>query len=699
MYIHTKISVILLQPKIILLLCLLLSLPSGCDTGSNKLPVSTPSFDREIIKAEHIFDTGSKVKALEYIRAAHNNAKNLTIQDEMNYYSYCNTIYMKELKDYDKCIEYGDSMLVMLEKSGMFVKMPVRVVQAYNIKADALMAKGLYNEAYDYYFKAKTLAKDNSDSCSLHTYSYSLGMVTFRQQKYREAAGYFKQSYAEAQFCEDNFTYFYKRQELLDNIGLSYGKAHLFDSAMVFYNKALQYIKINTSRFPDRDSNVYITAEAVVYGNMADVYFAQGKYDTAKALLNRSISANLKKGYTNDDAQIDQVKLANLYLISGNIDELQRVLQAIKGELDSIPNKYVELEWNRLMWKYYINEKDSLKASKYILAYIEVNDSITAANKTLMTSDIDGRVKSLERQQEIYLLEKDKRQQKTYLLIVVIIATMAIIIVFLVLRYSSKTGKNVKTLMGLNDQINDQKLQLENALKELEMKDKDKSRILRSLAHDVMSPISAVAALTDILITESEDSSEDHKEILNLIAEACNNSLNLSRDILDAAVTIAPGFLNKDWVNINKLLSGCVELLSVRANEKKQQLVLISNAENINAYVNREKIWRVINNLIMNAVKFSFENSVITVSLNQVDQNVVIAIKDTGIGIPEKNKHNVFDMFTESKMYGTSGEKPHGIGLSISLQVAKLHGGDIWFESEEGKGTTFYFSFPLNAAK
>ena len=98
----------------------------------------------------------------------------------------------------------------------------------------------------------------------------------------------------------------------------------------------------------------------------------------------------------------------------------------------------------------------------------------------------------------------------------------------------------------------------------------------------------------------------------------------------------------------------------------------------------------------MNAIKFSFENGKIIVSLAKSGENIIISVKDSGIGIPEKNKHNIFDMFTESKMYGTSGEKPHGIGLSISLQVARLHGGDIWFESEEGKGATFHFSFPVN---
>jgi signal transduction histidine kinase len=112
------------------------------------------------------------------------------------------------------------------------------------------------------------------------------------------------------------------------------------------------------------------------------------------------------------------------------------------------------------------------------------------------------------------------------------------------------------------------------------------------------------------------------------------------------------------------------------------------------AYVNKDKIWRLFNNLISNAIKFSYERADIQIGIHRKDGRIRFSVKDKGIGIPEKNKSSIFDMFTESKMYGTSGEKPNGLGLSISLQIAKAHGGNIWFESEQGKGTTFYVDLP-----
>jgi len=263
------------------------------------------------------------------------------------------------------------------------------------------------------------------------------------------------------------------------------------------------------------------------------------------------------------------------------------------------------------------------------------------------------------------------------------------------MRVSGKAKKNIKMLTELNNQINEQKEKLKIAVDELEYKDKDKTRILRSVAHDVMNPIAAIAALTEILLSESKDYSEEHIEIIKLIEEACSNSLNLSRDILEAAARINPVEMQKSPTDVNVLINNTVELLSFRAIAKRQQLILSLPDEPIIACINKDKMWRVINNLIANALKFSFEGAAIEIKLERSGDNFHVTVKDEGVGIPDKNKDKIFDMFTEAKRPGTLGEKPYGLGLSISSQIVQAHGGKIWFESEQGKGATFHISIPL----
>src|SRR6185503_7822197 len=119
----------------------------------------------------------------------------------------------------------------------------------------------------------------------------------------------------------------------------------------------------------------------------------------------------------------------------------------------------------------------------------------------------------------------------------------------------------------------------------------------------------------------------------------------------------------------------------------------------VKLHINREKIWRVISNLISNAIKFSPVDSVIKVKAIQKQGNVVIAVKDHGIGIPDNMKDKVFNMFTNAKRPGTIGEKSFGLGLSISKQIIEKHSGKIWFDSVQDKGTTFYISLPKSQDK
>ena len=676
---------------LILLACICIS----CGRRPEQVYTTTPSFDSSLKRAETIYDSGDRTEALSYILHMHAAARELTVADQMNYYTYVSEIYRKDSNNLDKYLAYADSMLLLAETGENRKLIPERIVQGHNMRADALFAKGMYTESYNEYFKAKKLAKDNLDNCSLSKYTHSLGMALYKQERYLDAAFQFKQSFEEAAECKDMFIFFYHKQELLDNIGLCYFRAGLYDSALLYYNKALAYINENYMKYSKTESS-YISARAVVYGNLADIYTVKKEYDTAEYLLKKSIAVNLQKGYTNKDAIISQVKLATIYYENGKMDSMKDLLGYIKTEMDTIPDKQVEQYWNKLMWRYYDHKKDPLQAYKYLFAYQTLKDSIQDSQKNLIASDIVGRIRNLERQYQEAELNKYHQRRKIYLIAASIIAAMAMVILLLILKNARKSKENIKALTRLNNQVNEQKNKVEFALAELKTRDKDKSRILRSVAHDIMSPISAIIALNDILAMDADQFSEDQQEIIGLIKDACNNSLSLSRDILEASNEIDPSEMPRELEDICKLATKSVELQKVRAQNKHQSIRILCSSP-MEAYVNKEKIWRVISNLLSNAIKFSHEGGTIDLVLEKAGTNIHLAVIDHGIGIPDKYKPYVFDMFSEAKVHGTAGEVPHGIGLSICLQIVKAHKGTIWFESEEGKGSTFHVEIPISA--
>jgi signal transduction histidine kinase len=131
-----------------------------------------------------------------------------------------------------------------------------------------------------------------------------------------------------------------------------------------------------------------------------------------------------------------------------------------------------------------------------------------------------------------------------------------------------------------------------------------------------------------------------------------------------------------------------------KAEAKHQQINL--HAESFTLPASREKLWRVISNLISNAIKFSPDGSDIEVRTERTAEGLRISVKDFGIGIPPKIQHKIFDMFTEAKRKGTAGEQSFGLGLAISKQIVEAHGGKIGFESVEGRGTTFFVDLPTS---
>ncbi len=666
----------------------------SCKQETGSVTGGHSEFDSVIAVADRMGDAGQSEAALSMVQQAHSTMKSLSMDDHILYYTWSNVLFNNAGK-HDRSIEAADSLIWLLNEADESSSVATARIVAYNIKADALFAMGRYNDAYNYYYIAQKMAVDNKDSCAMRTYTYSLAMTLFRQARYQQSAKRFIEALAQSGACRKEFNLFYFQQEVLDNIGLCYNSLGKYDSAMLYYKQALDFINDNKGLYTTKPASVFEAAKAVVYGNMAEVYMHTGRYDSARILYEYSIEINLHKGYTNKDAIISQVKLADLLFRTGETEASGNILKLIEAELDTIPDRRVEMLWHKLMWEHMEHEHDSLNAFRHLRMYTLQNEEYVKSNKSLMETDLDMRVRDLEKQYRINLLTQDRRQQNIWLLVMALIVVMAIAIIFLVQRNARKSRRNLTLMTQLNDTINEQKQQLEEAVRELQNKEKDKTRILRSVAHDVMNPIAAIVSLTDILFYDKETLNEEQIHVINLIREASANSLNLSKDIIEAAEQKDDQNLEKEDTDINMLVARTVELLNFRALSKRQQIITRYPAEHIHARVYKDKIRRVINNLVANAIKFSYEGTVIHVTLELTKKGMVhLTVRDSGIGIPSDKLPHVFDVFTDARQAGTMGEMTHGLGLSISMQIAKAHNGDIWVESEEGKGATFHFEFP-----
>jgi two-component system phosphate regulon sensor histidine kinase PhoR len=152
--------------------------------------------------------------------------------------------------------------------------------------------------------------------------------------------------------------------------------------------------------------------------------------------------------------------------------------------------------------------------------------------------------------------------------------------------------------------------------------------------------------------------------------------------------------LNMGSVNLNQLLKRVTERLKAQADRAQIDINVDVPADLIEITADDNRLEQVLVNLVHNAIKFTPPKGKISISAENKNNNVLVSVSDTGIGIPEEELSRIFERFYKVDK-ARSGEGT-GLGLAIAKHIVQAHGGTIWAESEERKGSTFIFSLPVS---
>lgn len=626
--------------------------------------------------------------AFHYLDSATRHMANPTSIDIFRFYGLHWLYHRKVSRNAEMELVYADSMM-MIAKKNFTTQYIANYAEANFAMGDSYFDLGKFNAAYKCYYDGYVTGKNSFKPLILSEYTYRMGMVMFKQGHYREAAAYFKESFKQIEFRKNSFAVFYQRQEVLDNIGECYKNYGNLDSASFWFSKTLELIKSN--REANKASATMLDiADAVVYGNQGEVALLQGKYPEAERLLLKSLAINLVKGRDNYNAELVEINLGKVYFNTQQYDKFFKLFASLRQQLDTIKNEEAEANWNLLMSQYYKVKGEPGKGFAYLENYTALKDSVLKRANSLKEIDITQQQANYDKQYKINALELNNKTQQGYTWMAATSAVLVAIIMVLVFRNWRRSKKDVQVVSALNSQINLQKDDLEHTLEELRSNAQEKDRILHAVAHDLRNPLGGIAALTSVMADDELE--EEQMAMVSIINETANNSLELINEILEATKNSTKP-VRMELVDINSVMGNSVELLRYKAAEKAQKirLKLLDTPQEL--MMSRENIWRVINNIVINAIKFSPADTVIDIRLTNLDDVIEIAIKDNGIGIPADLKNKVFNTFTDARRPGTAGEKSFGLGLSICKQIIELHQGKIWFESGK-KGTTFHFSLP-----
>jgi signal transduction histidine kinase len=667
--------------KNLILVLSTVTLVCGCHPSSMQ-EQEHPSYFNKVIDSANRMVSVHPDKAFSYIDSVFAAFPHPGPIDLFRKYDFKRQYFVENKKDYPQAMIYADSELAVFNGKELRAAYPEEYGSALYQKGDVLTAQKEYNNAYRYYYQGKVVIDEAKDTCVFFQYIDRLGLSCFSQGLYREAAGYFSESFRALSHCRDEneFTRFVYQQRDLNNMGLSYTMMGKTDSAFYYYDSTLKYITRNEARFVTNNTRHHYveTARGVVYGSEGDAAYARGDTTLTETLYKKSIQINSRPDHAGEFAELTQAKLAKVYLASGRLAEAASLLRNLKAGLDSLPSRSAQMNYLEQQWHYYDRTGQQETAYQYLQAYRRLKDSIDTGGKQVSENDMQRELEHIAGENQLSLLQKQDQLKNAFLLIAVVFFLMAVAIIFLI-------GQNIRRTSIQNDQMR-------KSLGALEQSHRENTRLMKVMAHDLRNPIGACGNLASLVLEES-DMNEEHRHMLELIRTSSQSSLEMITDLLHSNTSSED--LLKEAVDLQSLLKYCEEQLRFKADQKKQTLLL--NAQPITLSVSREKIWRVLSNLVTNAIKFSAPGTSIHIDMRREGRNILISVKDQGIGIPADLHDKIFDLFTESKRPGTSGEESFGLGLSISRQIVEAHGGSIWFESEEGKGTTFFVSLPGDA--
>lgn len=644
-------------------------------------------------QAGHLLDSGADVAADSLVNSVFLQLKPNTA-DSLHWLAFTYNIYLHHRR-YRDALKVTDSLTHRLQKNLDDPDLRRMYTDALFAKGDALYALGVYPAGLRAFYLAQQVGLRYEDKCVMADFSYRLANISFRQERYLEAAASYHKALQRIDDCQRaGFPTAAYHQVLLNNIGLCLTRTGLPDSALQFFAMAHRMADKYAAQYPMR-ANYWRMARRVIQGNEAEALTLKKDYPEAAGLLREALSDTLYLALEPQDALLSGVKMAEVFVRTGRFREAALLLDTLQQSPLFALQPRAAFKTEVLKGRILEHEGDYPGATLALQRAMNYRDKFLEERRKYTLLNLDENIRLMNEADRNQVLQA--KVQRNNLIIIIILLVMLLLILAGLFVYMNlrRSNKYVHLLRLLNERVKSQNEQLAHTLEELQQSNREKDRIMQMVAHDLRSPVASIYWLANVML-EDENLNEEQRNNLDLILLASNNSLSLTKDMLEAISLLHTNELSRSTCDVRRMVERQAQLQQNRLAEKHLSLKLSLPDEPVEAEVDAEKFSQVISNLLTNAIKFSHENNEVALTLQATAYQLTITVRDHGIGLPEGKEQQIFEAFSDSRRDGTHGEKSYGLGLSISRRIVELHGGVIRAQNLPDGGALFTIQLPLS---
>lgn len=656
----------------------------GCNRPSTRIPLYKPHLEKA--KADEAYVMSGILDTISVLFQ-----KDSPGVEDRAYYYKLKGVYYRSIGDFVSSLTVLDSLKTLLaeHKEKAFYKelYPAMLL----LMAEDYSELELYEHAITFLIAAnKFIEANDSNECSKAVAHARIAEILMLQGRSKMAVQHFLECYKTVQPCsKENFDNFYYGYSSLYKISICYIKLEMYDSAQYYCDAAMNHVDSNQPRFPEKE-NYFILCKAVINASVAAIKAHEKQFDKAEQLLLSTIekTAAIYPNYI----LYCKLDLLEVYLQANKLDKAKELLVFFDTAVNSNQAFFVPLQEKKIAAynaTYYEKKGDYRKAFGFAKEVIQYHDSVKLAKRYKVQRDPGLEFVNRSQIMTNDLLSERYERKSFQLAASVLLVILVVIVAAFIAVHLKRTQKHARMQEHLNNEIQVKNDEIKDAYTSLESSYRANTELMLTVAHDLKNPIVGITNLGKLILKNEQAKITQNIE---LIVAASINATNLINNLMDRSHS-GQSMGEKKINDILRLVEYCVELMNPKAKEKKQRLYL--HGESANALINKNEMWRVITNIINNAIKFSTENTTIDIELQKQKSKILLTVKDEGIGMPQDILEGLFKPGTEIQRAGTAGEPSYGLGLKISKRIVEQHEGSLWAESIEGLGSTFFIILPI----